>query len=274
MPGINPDVFTDTLEALSEAARSDLLALFDSLPSYDEAAASLFHDAAKPIARAAAQASADLTTAYLSTIIDSPPPPSSLTIEDAAARMYDPFERIGRNLANGMSNAEAVAAGRSQVDALATDTVYRTARTGMAEQAFDMNDWQRRLRSDCCQWCMKLSSVVFDTAGQATFGHPHCKCIAFPVSELGDHNLEVRKAEGFDAEAEKLWDQRKARRRLRESIANSQKRSAQAAADASRAMTPERRDVLETRAQEWETRAEAAAERLRIMETGTHRLAA
>jgi hypothetical protein len=266
--------YTLTLERIADRTQRALVRLYGSLDTYDELDADRFHDLGQPIVRAAATAAQNTTGTYLYAATGTPPAaPSPLIVADAASRLYDPFDRLARNLASGMPYTDAVAGGLSQADALGDDAVFRTARASMSQMT-DLTDWQRRLSSKCCQWCMKLAGVVFDNAGQATFGHPHCRCVPVPVAAVGDHNDRIRDDAGFDAQAENLYDQRAARKRLADSTRIAQRNSQQAATEALTEPDPRRRDRLETRAQEWETRAEATAERLRILETGTHRLAA
>lgn len=266
--------YAATLENLADHAQRSLALLWASLATYDDIGADQFHATATAITTQFATAAANTTSGYLLTITGTPPPPApQLFVADAAARCFDPFDRLGRLLADGTPYQEAVTSGQAVAEALGSDSVYRTARSTMgAISEGSRVQWQRRLQGKCCPWCMKLSSVVFDSAGQATFGHANCRCLPVPADVIGDHNTAIRDAEGFDPQAEKLYDQRHARKRLRDSAKTATKRSEQAARDALTEPDPLRRDRLETRAQEWETRAEAASERLRIMETGTHRL--
>lgn len=267
--------YTATLDRLTGHLTAALLAIWADLPGYDDTAADQFHGLAVPIVSDFATAAGVATTDYLATVLAFPVQPApDLFVADAAARCYDPFDRLGRLLSDGTPFDDAVQGARSVVEALGSDTVHRTARSAMGAAQVPLGvRWQRRLASKCCPWCMKLSAVTFDTAGQATFGHANCRCVAVPHDDgIAGHNATIRQAEGFDPEAERLYDKRHARKRLRDSERTARRRSAQAAQEATIEPDPLRRDRLETRAQEWETRAEAAAERLRIMETGTHRL--
>lgn len=265
--------YTATLNLAADRTQAALVALFDSLGTYDETTAWEFHGNARPVVEAAATAALEQTSAYLEAQGVTAALPE-LLVADAAARCFDPFDRLARNLANGKTWPDAIDGARSVAASLGDDAVFRTARDGMAWMAVDMRDWQRRLSTGCCQWCMKLSSVVFDSAGQATFGHAHCRCVPVPVDAIGDHNASVRDSAGFDAKAEALYDQRHAISRIKRSQRTAERNSADAAKQALTEPDPARRERLETRAQEWETRAEVAAERLRIIQTGTHRLAA
>lgn len=271
-PALLAAAYTGTLGRLADHTERLLVVLFDSLDTYDNG--DQFHDQAQPIVTAAAQATIDTTAGYLDATGFTPTTTSDLIIGDVAARCYDPFDRLGASLAKQYSLPDAMAGARSQAAALGDDAVHRTARDAMAQMVPGHDIWHRRLSGGCCQWCMKLSAVEFRSAGDAQFGHAHCRCIPIPTGDVAAHNAAIRKGEGFDAHAEDLYDQRDARRSLRKQAKTAQKHSDQAAQEALTEPDPQRRDRLETRAQEWETRAEAAAERLRILETGTHHLAA
>lgn len=266
--------YTATLNRLADHSQATLERIYTGLGSWDDLAADQFHSLAKPLVTATAQAAMDATAGYLVALGTEPAPPSDLVVADAAARCYDPFDRLGHDLLQGLSWDDAVAGGRSAASALGDDAVFRTARNGLAQMGVDMRNWQRRLSSGCCQWCMKLSHVVFDSAGQATFGHAHCRCVPVPVDAIGDYNAAIRDANGFDPEAERRFDQRHATNNLRKQIRTADRRQAEAQRQLLTEQDPARRDRLETRVQEWETRGEAARERLRIAETGSHRLAA
>ena len=270
-PAALAQAYTRTLARLADHTQRLLIVQFDGLTTYENGDA--FHNKARPVVEAAAQATVDTTGAYLEAAGYTPGAASDLVVADAAARCYDPFDRLARNLSNGMSFTDALAGSRSQVAALGDDAVHRTARDSMAQMG-PRTDWMRHLAGGCCSWCMKLSSVVFDYAGQATFGHAHCRCVPVPTGAVADHNAKIRGAEGFDPHAEDLFDQRQARKSLRDQAKNAQKRSKQARIEALTETDPARLERLSIREQEWETRAEAANERLRILETGTHLLTA
>lgn len=262
--------YAGTLGRLADRTERILLVLFDSLDTYDNG--DLFHEQAQPYVAAAAQATIDTTGGYLDASGFTPSATSDLIVADAAARCFDPFDRLASDLSKGFPWGDALAGARSQAAALADDAVHRTARDAMAQMAPDHRQWYRRLSSGCCQWCMKLSAVEFRSAGDATFGHAHCRCVPIPSGEVAIHNAAIRGGEGFDARAEDLYDQRDARRSLKKQAENAQRRSEQARTEQLTESDPVRRERLSVREQEWETRAEAAAERLRILETGTHLL--
>ncbi|MCV5968523.1 hypothetical protein, partial [Lactococcus petauri] len=90
---------------------------WDSLDDYGDQGADLFYELAQPIVEAAATAAQDATTGYLTTAeVALGAPADPIFAADAAARTYDPFDRLGRNLAAGMNWDDAVAGARSVVN--------------------------------------------------------------------------------------------------------------------------------------------------------------
>lgn len=253
------EVYARTLDRIANAARRGLLTFWDALDTYDEASQLLFVEQAAPLLDAAATATVAATDAYMATIgVDPTAGYDATIVADATARAFDPFDRLARNLSNGMPWEDAIVGARSVASDLGNDAVFRTARTSMAVKGATLTDWQRKLRGGCCQWCMKLSSVVFDFAGDATFGHANCRCIPFPVEQVADANAATRADEGFDAKAEALYNQRQAANRQRQSARNARSRAEQARTELATEADPGRRLRLERRAADWDARAEAA----------------
>lgn len=268
------DAFTRVLDHLADTTQARLVATFDTLGGYDEDAAWLFRSRVRPLITSAAQASINASSGYLTALGMEVGPASGLVVADSAARCLEPFDRLGRNLNSGMQWMDAVTGARSMASALGDDAVYRTARNGIAQMSKTPVKWQRRLSSKCCDWCMNLSGVEFFSAAQATFGHNRCRCVPVPLAAIGDRNAKIRESEGFDELAQRRFNGRVERRRIQDQERLAARRSREAAAEALTEPDPIRRERLETRAQEWETRSEAAAERLRIFDTGSHLLAA
>lgn len=266
--------YHETILRLGEHTARTTASMFAGLATWDEAASVLYDQQARPLVTAAAQAAVD-TAAGLAYHYDptTTAAASDLAVADAAARTFDPFDRLARLLANGATFEDALTGATSAAEALGRDAAVRTARQTLGELLPGHTAWQRRLTGKSCQWCMKLSSTIFTSAAQATFGHDNCDCVAVPADLIGDHNTTVRSEAGFDPAAEKLFDQRKYRSNLRRSTRTAQKRSAEARQELLTETNPLRRERLSQREQDWETRAERSAERLRILETGSHQLA-
>lgn len=250
------------VESLATETRRRLLRIWDSLAPWGDAELDRFHAIAKPLIEAAARVSIDITTTYLeSTAPGQVGTPSTLIPADASARLFDPSDRIGRLMANGATFEEATAAARQVVDDLGHDTAFRSAREAMADAAPPGKTWQRRVTGSSCKWCLSLAGAKFYSAASATFGHTHCDCLPMQTEAVAAHNQALIDAAGGDLEVRKYRQVGK----LRQSERTARRRQAQAKADQSTETDPARRERLSIREQEWETRAERAAERLRLL---------
>lgn len=268
------DRLHDRLERLSTRNQTKMLRLWAQFAPRGFDGQDEWHDATKPIAEAAAQAAVDLTAAYTTALGHTPEPVSPLVVAEAGARMYDPYDAMAIDLSKGIDYASALLSGGTSVEALSLDVVHQPARASLSYLAPHAS-YVRRLNSTACKWCMRFASTVFPSAVAADFGHPNCKCQPFESGvDVDSHNASVRDAAGFDAQAEERFDHRAQARRLKNQVKTARGRQEQARIDQRTEPDPVRRERLSTREQEWETRAEAAAERLRILNTGTHRLAA
>lgn len=250
--------------AAATETRRRLLAIWDQLAPWGDAELDEFHRIARPIVAAAAQVGVDLSTVYAETALEATARTASpLIVEDAASRLYDPLDRIGRLIANGATFEEATAAARQVVDDLGHDTVYRSARQSMGEVGPIGRTWQRRVTGESCKWCLSLASATFYTAESATFGHSHCDCLPVPTEATAAHNQAIIDAAGGDLEVRKYRPAGK----LRKSERNARRRQEQARLEQLTETDPVRRERLSIREQEWETRAERAAEQLRFLLT-------
>jgi hypothetical protein len=261
--------FLTLLNQLSGETRRELLGIWDALDDYGDAGASLFYELARPLIEASAAAAQDATTGYLTSAgVALRAPADPIFAADAAAKAFDPFDRLARNLASGMTWDDAVAGARSVVNSLGSDAVFRSTRDTIAQTSYRNGEWKRRLSGGCCQWCMKLSNVTFDFASQAMFGHANCRCVPLPVTpNMAARNASIRRAEGFDPAAEERYDQGQARSRLRRSARTARERGRQAADELVTEQDPARRRRLEQRVDAWNVRAEAADRRLELMDT-------
>jgi hypothetical protein len=267
------DRYATALARLSARSSASLTRIWDALPGQSIEDSLEFHRQAAPVVRATATASIDLTTAYAATLTDQLADPSELIVDDAVAHLFDPFDRYAR-LA-GTDPAQAAAGARSVASSVGHDAVYRTARHTMAEvvPAGTFTSWVRLVTGKSCNWCMNLSGVEFFSASAATFGHAKCDCVPVPTTTGAARNAATRKAAGWDDQAATQYRQRHHRTNLRRQASTARKRSEQARLDQITETDPIRRERLSIREQEWETRAERADERLRLLDTGTHRLA-
>lgn len=253
------DNYADLLRRLADAGIEALLELWDGLGQYTLASSTTFHDAAQPVLTAIAQAAVDASIG-VGEAIGATGAPSELIVADAAARAFEPFDRIGSALNRTIDYSDAVAQGRQVVQAIAHDAVFASGRQAIAEIAFDdFPVWQRRVTGRSCEWCLSKASIEFPTAAAATFGHDNCDCTVFPVEMVAEHNQSVLADRGFDAKTSGQYSQRQ---KLKKSVRSAKKRQAEAKSAQLTETDPARRERLSIREQEWETRAERAQERL------------
>lgn len=229
---------------------------------------------ARPLLRGAAASGIASASGYVTVSAGAPTTPISRHLAPAlVARIWDPLEVLGKGLADGMDWRDAALAATPAAEALGTTTVMAASRQTLAEQYPVRTRWRRMVNAGACRWCLGLAGAEWNTADQASFGHTSCKCWPVPAAELGDNNDRVLRAAGFDPETV-TYGRIQQIDRLRQSERTARRRRQQAIDEAAAETDPDRIERLSQREQDWETRAERAAERRRILETGTHRLAA
>ena len=256
-------VYHRRLLAMAASSSRALVATWDSLGSYEVADSLRWHATTQPMLTGAAEASLDLTATYATHSLGGALTPSPLIAADAAARAFDPFDRLAAQLARGLTFDQAFQSARRATAALGVDAVTRTGRQGIADiTPAGFTAFRRRLNPGACDWCMSLAGVEWDSPHEATFGHDHCGCVPIPVLELGDHNERLLDRAGWDAQAARDFQKRDQLRSLRRQERTAKSRQAQAAADQLTETDPARRERLSIREQEWETRAERLTERI------------
>lgn len=268
--------FHDRIEALANTTTARLTRAWLASTAAADAEAAWF-EVARPLVRAAATQAAGLAAAYARASYPNSDlgQVSGLIIPDAVARTQDPWGRVWRGLAEQEPWDAATNSAGGVVAAVADDATAGVARDTTADILAPLRlQWGRRLNAGACKWCMSMASYTWPTAHEASFGHTRCRCTPVPVDDLGDHNDTVTAAAGWDRQAEKAYRKRHQVARLRESEDVAKRRSREAAEQLRTERDPDRRERLSQREQDWETRAERAAEKRRILETGSHRLAA
>jgi hypothetical protein len=267
------EVYTDQLIALSGRTSDALARLWLwSLTQGPQDAAWVY--AAAPVLEGAATAAVDLSGAYVGSVANDVLPASDLIPKAAAAHVWEPLEVLGSQLATGTSWDEASRAVLPIVQQVGVSTVMGAGRQATAEQYPVRTRWRRMVNFGACDWCLSLSGAEWSSGAEATFGHANCKCNALPVAEIADHNDRVLEAAGHDPAKPPSYRKIQQGTRLRKSIRTAERRQAEAAARVRSEVDPGRAELWSMREQNWETRAERAAERLRILETGSHLLPA
>ena len=264
------------LEALADRTATRLVLVWSAAvrsPDAEEA----WVTAARPILTASAERAVGLSGAYARSLLPGATlaPVSDLIVPAATAIVWDPLAVTWGRLAVGDDWATATTAATDTVSSIGEDAAMTLGRDATADLIADTyTEYGRRLNAGACKWCMSMASYTWPTAHEASFGHSRCRCTPVPVDDLGDHNDTVTTAAGWDRQAEKAYRKRHQVARLRESEDIAKRRSREAAEQLRSERDPDRRERLSQREQDWETRAERAAEKRRILETGTHRLAA
>lgn len=267
------EIFSDELIALADRAGDTLSRIWMwSLTEGPQDAAWVY--AARPVVEGAALAAVELSAGFVASIAGEVLPASDLIAPAAAATVWDPLEVVGAQLADGADWDTAARATAQIAQQVGVNAVMGAGRQATAEQYPTRTLWRRMVNFGACDWCLSLSGAEWTSGGEATFGHANCKCTAVPVAELADHNDRVLEAAGYDPAKPPSYRKIQQASRLRKSIRTAERRQAEAAARLASETDPARRDLLSLREQNWETRAERAAERLRILETGSHLLPA
>lgn len=272
--------FHDQLIRLADASESALVRLWGSSDDYTPAGSLVWHSDAKLILEASAQASVDATVGYLEYAVDLETRPVELVVREAGAHAFDPYDAMAAELKQQRGFVAALKTARTTVAAIANNAVFGAARTQMSAAYFadgryrlgTFPGFMRRLNAGACKWCMNLADVVFDSAEQANFGHDNCRCFPFPADIVGDWNNRQREIGGWDEGAQRQFHNRNQIKKLEAQQRKALENSRNAAADYVTETDPARRERLSIREQEWETRGELIAERLRILRTGSHQI--
>lgn len=157
---------------------------WDSLDSYDDEAVERFALAAAPVLAGAKRTAVASSSAMFALAFGIRPPTLSPDAVDVLPRIDHPFLAMWHAVSEGRDNVEALAAGRSQAEAVAQDFVQQTARrTGdvVAQAAGIETRWRRVPNAGACPWCRTISGQLYRTAESADFGHDRCFCMVVPA---------------------------------------------------------------------------------------------
>ncbi len=179
--------FERQIDSLRTSASTLVVRHWDVLESFDEADLAAFVKAATPDLTAVKAASANVSSAFYSTMLEVAP--RALDLEAIATPAPDgPFLALWHALNEGRPYEQAVAAGRSRVESLAFDTVQSTSRRvgdQLGEDALVIG-WHRVVSVGACPWCQTIAGQLYHTAESADFGHDRCDCTAIPVTGARD----------------------------------------------------------------------------------------
>lgn len=264
--------FAAHLERIADDATVTLTRLWDWVSDRPDAE-DVWILTARPILRGAASAAVDLSAGFAVAVEGTAGTASDLIVPTAVSHVWDPIEVTHQALGGGHDWTAATRRAADTVDALASDTVMASGRQAAGERLTTRTTWTRRVNIGACRWCLNLSSTEWPSAAAATFGHARCRCIAIPSAFIGDWNDRQRAVQDHRDRQKETYEVRDQITRLRRSERHAMERSRAAARELAAERDPARRERLSMREQDWETRAERAAERRRLLETGSHRLA-
>lgn len=164
-------------------AAAHLAAVWDSLPSYDEAGIERFRRDTAAVLAGAKRAAVAQAVAFVGTALGVRTPSVSPSQVPVAAKLDDPFHAAWHAVKVGRPWEEAVVVGRSTAEAVGIDFVQSTTRlTGdvVAERVGRQVRWRRVPSSGACDWCHEISDKTYRSAAAADFGHERCDCDAVP----------------------------------------------------------------------------------------------
>lgn len=162
-----------------------LALLWDQLDTYDDEGLEQFVSAAAPVIAGTKRTAVAASTAVFSLALGIRPPAVTANDVDVEPRIDHPFLALWHAVNEGRPNDEALAAGRSQAQAVGADFVQQTARrTGdvVARTAGVRTRWRRVPNAGACDWCQTISGQLYRTAESADFGHDRCFCMVVPAA--------------------------------------------------------------------------------------------
>jgi hypothetical protein len=172
------------VDARRRRTAAALAALWDRLDRYDDETRDLYVTRAAPILAGAKASTVALSAAMFAWAVDlRRPPPVRPRDVLVPTRTDHPFLAFWHALKEERPRPEAVAAGRSQAEAVGADFVQQTARrTGdAAARAANVRvRYERRPESSACEWCQDVARETYRTAESADFGHDRCFCDVVP----------------------------------------------------------------------------------------------
>lgn len=172
------------LDALRTLVSVGLLTIWDDLGSYSDADLNAFMVRAAPLLAGAKAATVATSAAFFALAMGTPPAAVAAVDVPTEPRIAHPFLATWHALKEGRPAEEAIAAGRSQVEAVGFDYVQSTARqTGdhVARASRRQVRWRRSPGASACTWCRLVAGQTYRTSESADFGHDRCDCIAVPA---------------------------------------------------------------------------------------------
>lgn len=172
------------VDARRRRTAAALATLWDRYDAYDSADAEDFARRSAPVLTGAKTATVATSAAMFAMALNMRRPPAVRPDDvEVEPRIDHPFLAFWHALGEGRPREEALAAGRSQAEAVGSDFVQQTARrTGdaAAKASGRRVRFERRPEPGACAWCVDAADQTYRTARSADFGHDRCLCDVVP----------------------------------------------------------------------------------------------
>lgn len=178
------ELYHHRLLILRSSVSLALVRLWDDLDSHSDDDATAYAKSASPVLLGAKTATVATSAAFFALALGQRPAAVSAADVPTVSRITHPFLATWHALSEGRSPDDAIAAGRSQAEAVGFDFVQSTARrTGdhVARASGRSGPWQRIPGGNACAWCQTVAGQLYKTSESADFGHDRCDCVAVPA---------------------------------------------------------------------------------------------
>lgn len=178
--------FQSTITTVAARATPALHRAWDGLDTYDEESVAVLTAKATPTITAVKATAVRAAVGYYVVIAGAV---AAVKAHEVAtvADLRAPFISVWQALASGNSYEEALAAGRSRIEAVVSDFAVSSARqTGdvfVDKAGLRVSGWERIPDGDACDWCQEVAVDTYSSADAADFGHDRCNCTASPLVE-------------------------------------------------------------------------------------------
>lgn len=178
--------FQSTINNITTRATPALHRAWDGLDTYDEDSVAVLTAQAAPTV-GAVKASAVRTALGYYTVIAGVTAAVGAHEIGTVADLRAPFISVWQALASGNNYDDALAAGRSRIEAVVSDFAVSSARqTGdvfVEKAGLRIAGWERIPDGGACDWCQEVAADTYSSADAADFGHDRCNCTASPLVE-------------------------------------------------------------------------------------------
>lgn len=177
-------LYHQRLAAYRERTSAGLTAAWDELDTYGDEEMETYVARVTPLLEGAKAATVATSAAFFALTLGVRPAAVSAADVEVESKTDHPFLAMWHALKVGRPLEEAIAAGRSQANAVGYDYVQSTSRrTGdhVAKASGERVRWRRVPGGNACSWCKTIAGQTYHSAASADFGHNRCDCIAVPA---------------------------------------------------------------------------------------------